>query len=404
MLAFMQENGPYSINDDGETFTESAFSWNREANVLYIEQPAGVGYSICGDKSECSFNDNNVSVDNLAAVLAWFEKYPEYKNHELYISGESYAGIYVPYLVNQIHHHNVANVGKPEVYKPNLKGMMVGNGVTNWKYDTNPAYIELANAHSFMNPDDYAQMKTLNCDYSQLEFGGVQSDECMALLDNFENDTAGVNIYDTLGKCYIQASKLEKDIKSVLHHTGGLKMIGGGQERKAATYDNYTPWMSKLRNKKEGLGVVPPCVDGAPVVDYLNKPEVLEALHIPAGLPAWDMCLDGIDYTVLPIGSQWIWESLKGQYRMLKYSGDTDGAVPLIGTRNWINSLNRDILEAWRPFYVADSDTTQHLAGYIEEYDGLTLGTVHGAGHMTPQYKPAESYWLIFNWLKNLPI
>ena len=48
MLAFMQENGPYYINDDG-SFTKSEYSWNREANVLYIEQPAGVGYSICGD-------------------------------------------------------------------------------------------------------------------------------------------------------------------------------------------------------------------------------------------------------------------------------------------------------------------------------------------------------------------
>jgi len=106
MLAFMQENGPYSINDDGETFTKSEYSWNREANVLYIEQPAGVGYSICGDKTECKFDDNNVAEDNLVAVLGWFEKYPEYKGHDLYISGESYGGIYVPYLVNQIHHYN----------------------------------------------------------------------------------------------------------------------------------------------------------------------------------------------------------------------------------------------------------------------------------------------------------
>lgn len=89
---------------------------------------------------------------------------------------------------------------------------------------------------------------------------------------------------------------------------------------------------------------------------------------------------------------------------MLKYSGDTDGAVPLIGTRNWINSMGREVLEAWRPFYVQDSETTQHIGGYIEEYDGLTLGTVHGAGHMTPQYKPAASYRLIFNWLKGQAI
>ena len=112
----------------------------------------------------------------------------------------------------------------------------------------------------------------------------------MGLLNNFASDTANVNIYDTLGKCWIPSSNLEKDIKSVLKNKGGLKMIGETKQRKAATYDNYTPWMSKLRNKREGLGVVPPCVDGAPVVDYLNKPEVLSALHIPEGLPAWDMC------------------------------------------------------------------------------------------------------------------
>ena len=186
-------------------------------------------------------------------------------------------------------------------------------------------------------------------------------------------------------------------------------MIGNGETvRKAASYDNYTPWMTKIKQRRAGasggVGIVPPCVDGAPVVDYLNKPEVKSALHIPEGLPAWDMCLDGIDYTSLQVGSQWIWESLKGQYRMLKYSGDTDGAVPLIGTRNWINSLGRTVLEEWRPFYIQDSETKQHLAGYIEEYDGLTLGTVHGAGHMTPQYKPAASYRLIFNWLKGITI
>ena len=201
MLAFMQENGPYSINDDGETFTASDYSWNREANVLYIEQPAGVGYSICGDQTECSFNDNNVAEDNLAAILGWYAKYPEYKEHELYISGESYAGIYVPYLVNQIHHYNQIHL-EVDVFKPNLKGMMVGNGVTNWTYDTYPAYIELANAHSFMDPNDYEMMKKLNCDYSGLQFGADIPDNCMDLLNKFAEDTDGVNIYDTLGVCW----------------------------------------------------------------------------------------------------------------------------------------------------------------------------------------------------------
>ena len=108
------------------------------------------------------------------------------------------------------------------------------------------------------------------------------------------------------------------------------------------------------------------------------------------------MCQDDIDYSPLKIGSQWIWESLKGQYRMLKFSGDTDGAVPTTGTMNWIKSMNRTVLEPWRQFNTTDGE----MAGFVQEFDGLTLGTIHGAGHMCPQFKPAATYHLIFQWLK----
>lgn len=46
-----------------------------------------------------------------------------------------------------------------------------------------------------------------------------------------------------------------------------------------------------------------------------------------------------IEYTRDPNGSQWIYEALQGKYRMLHYSGDTDGAVPTLGTQNWIATL-----------------------------------------------------------------
>ena len=47
MLGFMQENGPFKIQSGGTEFHEDEFSWNKETNILYIEQPAGVGYSYC---------------------------------------------------------------------------------------------------------------------------------------------------------------------------------------------------------------------------------------------------------------------------------------------------------------------------------------------------------------------
>ena len=98
VLGFAQEHGPFVMEDGTTTFVENDYSWNKEANMLYIESPAGVGYSMC-EGNDCRFNDDTSADDNLAAILYFFNtKFPEYQSNDLYISGESYAGIYVPYV------------------------------------------------------------------------------------------------------------------------------------------------------------------------------------------------------------------------------------------------------------------------------------------------------------------
>jgi carboxypeptidase C (cathepsin A) len=55
MLAFIQEHGPWLIKDGsvpGAPMVKNELSWNLEANILYIEQPAGVGYSFCDFKNK----------------------------------------------------------------------------------------------------------------------------------------------------------------------------------------------------------------------------------------------------------------------------------------------------------------------------------------------------------------
>jgi len=141
--------------EDGEhTFHWNDYSWNREVNMLYIESPAGVGFSYCLDQYNClnEYNDNISGNDNLHALLFFLEnKFPELKGHDLYLSGESYAGIYVPYLANEIYEYNKKYENDTSVFKPNLKGYMVGNGVTNWTYDCDPAYIEMGYWHGLYN-------------------------------------------------------------------------------------------------------------------------------------------------------------------------------------------------------------------------------------------------------------
>jgi len=98
----------------------------------------------------------------------------------------------------------------------------------------------------------------------------------------------------------------------------------------------------------------------------------------------------------LPEGSIWIYSLLKGKYRILKYSGDTDGVVPTYGTRRWIKNLGWTVLEKWRAWY-----TNDQVSGYIERYNGLDFVTVHGVGHMCPQWKREDVTNMIMAWVHN---
>jgi hypothetical protein len=39
------ENGPCKVSEDGQSTIPNAYGWNQKANVLWLDQPSGVGYS-----------------------------------------------------------------------------------------------------------------------------------------------------------------------------------------------------------------------------------------------------------------------------------------------------------------------------------------------------------------------
>lgn len=81
------------------------------------------------------------------------------------------------------------------------------------------------------------------------------------------------------------------------------------------------------------------------------------------------------------------------------FAGDTDGAVPDLGTRGWLRDLNWDIKEMWKPWMINDQ-----VAGMIEQYDGMDFITVKGVGHMAPQWARLQVTTAITNWINNRPI
>ena len=67
LLGFFQENGPMIVTDDGQ-ISENNWGWNREANVLYIESPAGVGFSVAGADGDWQHNDMSQAEDAFTAL------------------------------------------------------------------------------------------------------------------------------------------------------------------------------------------------------------------------------------------------------------------------------------------------------------------------------------------------
>lgn len=103
------------------------------------------------------------------------ELFPEYMSNELYISGESYAGIYVPYVVDRIHIHNL---GAAASDKLNLKGFMVGNGCTNWNYDTTPSFVEMSYWYGLISQELHEKLEANNCYEEYTPYSETLSLEC----------------------------------------------------------------------------------------------------------------------------------------------------------------------------------------------------------------------------------
>lgn len=91
--------------------------------MLFLESPAGVGYSINNDPT-FEYTDLSTANDNMNALLNFFSNFNEYSKNPFWIAGESYAGKYIPDLAVLIDYNNGASS-----VNINLKGIMVGNGI-----------------------------------------------------------------------------------------------------------------------------------------------------------------------------------------------------------------------------------------------------------------------------------
>lgn len=342
LLALFFENGPFTVGNNSNLIP-NPYSWNTNANLMFVDQPAGTGFSYVNSNGYVT-DEAQVAVDFYTFLTNFFNKYPQYVNNDLYITGESYGGHYVPaisaYILLQA--------------KYNLKGASIGNGWVDPYYQAG-AYGPFAYGHKLISKSalNQAQSQYQTC-ASDINNGDYSDafDDCNEVFDIVLEAAGNVNYYDIRKQC----------------------------------------------------DPAPLCYNFTDITNYLNTPSVQKSLGVKAG-SVWETC-DGTVYEYLESTDfeesyrQDVISLLAGNVSVLFYNGNEDLICNFYGTSALLNSMPWDGLVG---FQKAANTTwvgpNGQNAGNYRTYQGLTYVVVFNAGHMVPHDQPAVALEMLRTFL-----
>ncbi|MEW5317236.1 MAG: hypothetical protein WDW38_008553 [Sanguina aurantia] len=410
--AYFYEHGPFlfseadsgssSMSDSGKAAKDivasaNPYSWSTIATMIYVDSPAGTGFSYSTNPTVDYHTNDQVTTNDLVDLVdGLFQRYPQLSERDFYISGESYGGVYVPMLTRKLLERKVA---------PKLKGYLIGNGVGDDVIDGN-AQMEFAHAKDII---DTPTFRSLQRACNSMFWNASTGSRCSDIIEDVTADLWRLNwsVWQKRGVA------LE------------LRQQGQQQQRQilAATRE-----ASSLSNLHPRLQHVVPCADRRLAMLYFNSPAVREALGVvPQGPPRWEPCSDVLNlqaghcsHAALapgPAGHGHPDDSAATQTRRdrlnaggfgwvghtspwmqaLLYSGDHDMVVPFTGTRKWVDAMGLKQLQPYKPWFI-----DHQIVGFQTRYQpNLFLATVKGAGHMAPTTHPAQTLELITRFINS---
>jgi cathepsin A (carboxypeptidase C) len=133
-LAVLVENGPCKLAKDPTTkkltALDNPYTWTSQANVLWLDQPAGVGFSYKSSTSaESDSTSAQVAKDILGFLIKWLAANQEYQHRPLFIFGESYGGHFAPAAAKAIMQHNKLVRSSHARHTIKLKGIGLGDAM-----------------------------------------------------------------------------------------------------------------------------------------------------------------------------------------------------------------------------------------------------------------------------------
>lgn len=332
-------------------------TWNQHNHMIFVDNPVGVGFSFTDSESGFVTNEAQVGEDLYNLLFQFYQLFPNLRKNDFYITGESYAGKYVPACAYTVHMKNKAAAAKDHI---NLKGISIGDGA----FDP---------ANQFQGFGDLLWNLGMVDTYERTQFH-IYEDKIQTLLKS--GDKIGAfKVFD--------------------------EMLNGDFYPYPTYYANVTGMTTNYFNFEESPDATP--LSGA-FVDWLNKPTIRSQIHVGSRSYAPDN--QTVEFHLMGDWMVGVVDKLvpvMENYKVLIYSGQNDVILGPPLTEQALNKLEWTGKQAyqnarkvvWRTSEMGPGSKLPDVAGYAREVGKFTHVVVRGAGHMVPGDQPARAYDMI---------
>lgn len=365
----LMEAGPFRINKHGKV-TYNDGSWHRAGDIVFVDQPAGTGFSY----SDAFVSDLHGVLQHFLRFLdKYFELFPDERGNEVFIAGESYAGQYIPYIARGILDRNAAQEKAAESPQyVNLSAILIGNG---WVApgEQSLSYLPYLHQAGIIGPDNKLWANILR-----------QHEICQNVVNQIEGGTLAADVNAN----NVVLRDCERVLTMILEATADYS---GSKDQQCFNMYDYT-----LKDSYPSCGMNwPP--DLSNVNPFLNNPLVLDMLNVKEHRQ-WRECTGGVGrhlknknfdpaVKLLP--------SILAEIPVMLFNGNRDIICNYMGTEDFVakmewnggvgfgsSSEHNDRGQAID--WVFDSE----VVGYIKTARNLTFVNVFDASHMVPFDKP----------------
>ncbi|KAI8614445.1 serine carboxypeptidase-domain-containing protein [Chytriomyces sp. MP71] len=342
MEGLWTENGPVLFGNSGTDLQPNPYSWHLQGSILYIDQPAGTGFSPINSGS---YDDITLASYFNTFLNNWYNVFPDAKGKNLYITGESYAGTYIPYIASNLIKAKTLKDGTPI----NLKGLGIGN--------------------PYFSPAAQSPPKSSIADYDFFNEAGFFN---RPDIDTSSIKTQAGNVAQQGG-----------DVPGLLSkwYTQNYDTFGSGN----TCFDPY--WITKeypCDNSYNDAGYIK---EGY-MADYLNLAAVQSAIHVANEQINWAECNNVKLSDSKNAASATLFDSIiSAGVNVVIYDGDKDSVCHYVGVER---VLGNTTWAGGKGFSKASQNwvVNGQNSGLIWNDRGLSYVRIFGPGHMVPADSP----------------